>query len=76
MKRHVELSDQAKQEVANIDRIWSEQRLNNAQKGPYLFGEFSLADAFFAPVIFRFVTYVRYRTPLVTIIKPCSLTLR
>jgi len=56
-KRHVELSDQAKQEVANIDRIWSEQRLNNVQNGPYLFGEFSLADAFFAPVIFRFVTY-------------------
>ena len=56
-KRHVELSDQAKQEVANLDRIWSEQRHNNAQNGPYLFGEFSLADAFFAPVIFRFMTY-------------------
>ena len=56
-KRHVELSDQAKQEIANLDRIWSEQRHNNAQNGPYLFGEFSLADAFFAPVIFRFMTY-------------------
>lgn len=56
-KRHVELSDQAKQEVANLDRIWSEQRHNNAHNGPYLFGEFSLADAFFAPVIFRFMTY-------------------
>ncbi|MGO2510688.1 glutathione S-transferase family protein [Marinomonas polaris] len=56
-KRRVELSDNAKKEVANLDNIWSDLRAKNAQNGDYLFGTFSLADVFFAPVIFRFSTY-------------------
>ena len=56
-KRRVELSDNAKKEVANLDNIWSGLLAKNAQSGPYLFGKFSLADVFFAPVIFRFSTY-------------------
>ncbi|SBS25692.1 Glutathione S-transferase YfcF [Marinomonas spartinae] len=56
-KRRVELSDQAKKEVDTLDRVWTELRQHNTPNGPYLFGEFSLADAFFAPVIFRFKTY-------------------
>ena len=56
-RRHVELSDQAKKEVATLDALWSGLRAENAQNGDYLFGKFSLADAFFAPVMFRFKTY-------------------
>jgi glutathione S-transferase len=56
-RRHIELSDQAKKEVATLDALWTKLRAENAQNGDYLFGEFSLADAFFAPVMFRFKTY-------------------
>lgn len=44
----------------DIDRIvalWSECRLAAKASGPYLFGELSLADAFFAPVAVRLRTY-------------------
>ncbi len=56
-RRHIELSDQAKKEVATLDALWTKLRAENAQNGDYLFGKFSLADAFFAPVMFRFKTY-------------------
>ncbi|WP_421847931.1 glutathione S-transferase family protein [Marinomonas sp.] len=55
--RRVELSDTAKKEIANLDAIWSGLRAKHAQTGDYLFGTFSLADVFFAPVVFRFSTY-------------------
>ena len=45
---------------ANIDRIeslWSEARRRFGSGGPFLFGEFSAADAMFAPVVMRFRTY-------------------
>ncbi|HXI37259.1 MAG TPA: glutathione S-transferase C-terminal domain-containing protein, partial [Burkholderiales bacterium] len=38
-------------EVRRINSIWSEAR------GPFLFGEFSAADAMYAPVALRFRTY-------------------
>jgi len=44
----------------DIDRIvalWSECRLVAKTPGPYLFGELSLADAFFAPVAVRLRSY-------------------
>ena len=56
-KRRVELSDTAKKEIVNLDAIWSDLRAKHAQNGDYLFGTFSLADVFFAPVVFRFSTY-------------------
>ncbi|MCW4630613.1 MULTISPECIES: glutathione S-transferase family protein [Marinomonas] len=56
-KRRVELSDKAKQEVSTLETIWSNLRTKHAKDGDYLFGTFSLADVFFAPVVFRFSTY-------------------
>lgn len=44
----------------DIDRIvalWSECRLAAKETGPFLFGNASLADAFFAPVAVRLRTY-------------------
>jgi len=42
-------------DVARIDAIWRE--CLKEYGGPYLFGEFSIADAMFAPVVMRFNTY-------------------
>ncbi|TYL46629.1 glutathione S-transferase family protein [Marinomonas sp. IMCC 4694] len=56
-RRRIELSAQAKKEVASLEALWTTLRSENAHNGDYLFGEFSLADAFFAPVMFRFQTY-------------------
>lgn len=59
--RKVKLSATAKADIGRIDSIWSECTAKNAQLGPWLFGEFSIADCFFAPVASRFATY---STPL------------
>jgi glutathione S-transferase len=45
---------------ADIDRIcaiWSGLRAQHAERGPFLFGTFSVADAMYAPVVMRFQTY-------------------
>jgi glutathione S-transferase len=45
----------------DIDRvvdIWSYTRETHGAEGPFLFGRFTIADAYFAPVVWRFVTYV------------------
>ncbi len=42
-------------DVARISAIWTE--LTARSGGPYLFGEFSAADAMFAPVVNRFEVY-------------------
>lgn len=40
-------------DINRILEIWHECRSEYADKGPFLFGEFSLADIFFAPVAVR-----------------------
>lgn len=44
-------------DIARIDQLWSDCRREFGNGGPWLFGEFSLADAMYAPVCFRFATY-------------------
>lgn len=44
-------------DIARITTIWQECRQQFGQNGDFLFGEFSIADAMYAPVVFRFVTY-------------------
>jgi glutathione S-transferase len=44
-------------DIARIVAIWTDCRARFGDGGPYLFGRFSLADAAFAPVCFRFQTY-------------------
>lgn len=55
--RHVSLSPDLAAEVNRMDRIWSKYRDVYSQGGPWLFGEFSIADCMFAPVASRFETY-------------------
>jgi glutathione S-transferase len=42
-------------DVARIESIWTDCLA--ASSGPFLFGGFSIADAFYAPVVTRFRTY-------------------
>ncbi|WP_250532574.1 glutathione S-transferase family protein [Caballeronia sp. AZ10_KS36] len=42
-------------DIARIDAIWS--RCVAQSGGPFLFGDFSIADAMFAPVVMRFNSY-------------------
>ena len=44
-------------DIERVTAIWAEGRRRFGQAGPYLCGAFSIADAFYAPVAFRFQTY-------------------
>lgn len=44
-------------DIARIVAIWEGCRARFAAQGPFLFGRFSIADAMFAPVVWRFMTY-------------------
>lgn len=44
-------------DISRIVSIWDECRNRHAPSGPFLFGAFSIADAMYAPVCFRFKTY-------------------
>ena len=50
-------SDALQRDIARVTEIWTESRRRFGAAGPCLCGEFSLADAFYAPVAFRFRTY-------------------
>ncbi len=51
------LSAAGQADVARITALWADCRARYGQGGPYLFGDFSIADAMFGPVAFRFQTY-------------------
>ena len=44
-------------DIERVFALWAEARRRFGAGGPYLFGAWSIADAFFAPVAFRFQTY-------------------
>lgn len=44
-------------DVARIEKAWAGARADFGAGGPFLFGEFSAADAMFAPVVSRFHVY-------------------
>ena len=51
------LTPQLQADIARIDEIWAGCRSEFGSGGSWLFGDFSIADAMFAPVMFRFQTY-------------------
>ena len=55
--RRVPRTPELQADVARIDAIWSGCREEYGGAGRWLFGDFSVADAMFAPVFFRFQTY-------------------
>jgi len=53
----IELTDEARGDIVRILGLWAEARARFGKGGPFLFGTFSAADVFYAPVVTRFVTY-------------------
>ena len=53
----VELPSAGRDDVARVQQIWSECRARYASRGPWLFGDYSIADAMYAPVAVRFHHY-------------------
>lgn len=51
------LSAELSVEVERVEEIWADCRARYGQGGPFLFGQFTLADAMYAPVVSRFFTY-------------------
>jgi len=56
-RKGLEFSDAARAEIARVQDIWRECRTAHGSGGPFLFGPFGAADAFYAPVAMRFETY-------------------
>lgn len=50
-------SDAAQQQIQRIQTLWRDCHQHYGQHGPWMFGEFSIADAMYAPVALRFITY-------------------
>jgi glutathione S-transferase len=55
--RSVSLSEETSRDIARIQEIWRTCRSLHRGNGPWLFGEHSIADAMYAPVAVRFLTY-------------------
>ncbi len=55
--RSVPMTDELQKDISRVDSLWSDLRAKYSSGGPWLFGEFSIVDCMFAPVVFRFSTY-------------------
>jgi glutathione S-transferase len=51
------LTPESKKDIDRVVALWTECRERFGGAGSLLFGRFSVADAFFAPVVMRFQTY-------------------
>jgi glutathione S-transferase len=56
-RKTIAMDEAAKADVNAIQTLWRTCRNDFGQDGPFLFGNFSGADAMFAPVVTRFDTY-------------------
>jgi glutathione S-transferase len=50
-------SPTVRKEIARVTALWTECLERFGGNGPFLFGSFTLADAFYAPVVMRFTSY-------------------
>jgi glutathione S-transferase len=55
--RRTAITPSLEADVERIDEIWNDCRRRFGAAGPWLFGEYSIADAMYAPVVLRFNTY-------------------
>jgi glutathione S-transferase len=51
------MTPEVEKDIRRIQQIWQDCRSRFGKDGDFLFGKFSIADAMYAPVTFRFVTY-------------------
>jgi glutathione S-transferase len=52
-----ELNDNAREQISRVVAIWESALTRYGSGGGFLFGAFTIADAFYAPVATRFETY-------------------
>jgi glutathione S-transferase len=57
LRTEVELSEATHLDIRRIVALWSDLRGRFAGDGPFLLGDWSIADAFFTPVATRFRSY-------------------
>jgi glutathione S-transferase len=55
--RRTDVTAALEADVERIDELWNDCRVRFGGDGPWLFGEYSVADAMYAPVVLRFNTY-------------------
>lgn len=64
VNRGFEVSDAVAADLARIEVLWAHAQTVKTEDGPWLFGRYSLADAFYAPVVARMVGYDLPRSDL------------
>ena len=61
-KKKLAIGEDVKANIRRIEQIWHKSIEDSG--GPFLFGEFTAADAFFAPVVARFDSYLLVDHPV------------
>jgi glutathione S-transferase len=56
-RKAVHFSVETLANIARIEALWKDCRAAYGKGGPFLFGQFTVADAMYAPVVSRFETY-------------------
>ena len=59
------LTPASQKDIDRVVALWTESRERFGGAGNFLFGRFSIADAFYAPVVIRFQTYAVKLPPVV-----------
>ncbi len=57
--------DDVQKDIDRVQALWTEARGKFGDTDSFLYGKFSAADAYFAPVVFRFNTYDVKQSPVV-----------
>ena len=57
--------EDVQKDIDRIQALWTEARAKFGPGGAFLYGHFSVADAYFAPVVLRFSTYEVKGSPVV-----------
>jgi len=55
--QNITLSPAAEHEIDRIKDLWRQSRTQYGKEGPWLFGNYSIADAMYAPIALRFSGY-------------------
>jgi glutathione S-transferase len=55
--RHTAPNPERTADIARVEELWADCRARFGAGGPWLFGDYSVADAMYAPVVLRFRTY-------------------
>jgi glutathione S-transferase len=63
-RRRVAQTPELLADIARIDNIWRESREQFGAGGPWLFGDYSIADAMYSSVVLRFNTYGAELSPV------------